>query len=397
MSNITRDLKHFNSDVRKVHDSIEHLNSHSKICNDLVKESNIREASELFTHLSQIDKRIHEVEKHVMHINAHLKDNSTIPSELDEELLDIDDLKDDARHTSFDLKDIHTNIEHLIAHASMCNDIIEPNAEKELAEIKEHLLKIDERTHELLEHIKDIRGKISSSFPEFVWPLPETCEEYLCVTDEIDHKTVEVNELAFKLVDRTDTIKNASIAILCYVRDFITPIRSPEGHIKKASEVLNSGFGGSIHRTILACSLARAVNIPARVHFSNFPVELWEKSAEDFVSGAVERPVDKFSIAWPEFNIDRGWVPAYELFETNINAMANVEQIHTRFIEIGVYKPENVCHPDEWTKLKISELPDEGSFADPKEYLESSRFKAPPHQLDQRLFGGFFYFGDITD
>ncbi|MCK5559750.1 MAG: hypothetical protein KAJ51_04130, partial [Thermoplasmata archaeon] len=124
MPDLIYNLRHLKSDVNKIHDYLEHLNEHSGVCRDLVKDSNIRETSELFEHLEQIDKFIHEVQKHLAHIKNHLEQNSTITEAPDQEPLDIDDLKKDASHTIFDLKDIHTNIEHLISHANMCQDII---------------------------------------------------------------------------------------------------------------------------------------------------------------------------------------------------------------------------------------------------------------------------------
>ena len=114
-------------DVAKIHDDLEHLISHSKVCNDLIKDSNLREATELFKHIDQIDKFIHEVETHISHINDHIEQDPT--RSITKEPLDIDDLKHDAMQTSMDLKDIHANIEHLIIHANMCVDIMAPKAE----------------------------------------------------------------------------------------------------------------------------------------------------------------------------------------------------------------------------------------------------------------------------
>ena len=60
MPDLNYEVRHLKGDVAKIHDDLEHLSSHSKVCNDLIKDSNLREATELFKHLDQIDKFIHQ-------------------------------------------------------------------------------------------------------------------------------------------------------------------------------------------------------------------------------------------------------------------------------------------------------------------------------------------------
>jgi len=218
MSDLKYDLKHLKGDVQNVHDKLEHLNTHSNVCNDLVKESNLREATELFKHLEQVDVRVHEVQNHLSHIDEHLEYTFTDPTDFENEYkpIDIDDLKHDAMHTSIDLKDIHNHIEHLITHANMCQEILAPSAQEELTTIKDHLIEIDSKAHELLEHVKTIRGGISSNFPEFIWPIPEGFDEYLEPSEMIDCSNPVVKEMALKLVDGCDTIQLAAVTILCY-------------------------------------------------------------------------------------------------------------------------------------------------------------------------------------
>ena len=73
MPDLSRNLQHLKGDVSKIHDYLNHLNEHSGVCSELVKESNVRETSELFNHLTQIDKLIHEVQTHVKHIKDHIE------------------------------------------------------------------------------------------------------------------------------------------------------------------------------------------------------------------------------------------------------------------------------------------------------------------------------------
>ena len=57
MSELEKNLSHLRGDLDKIHDFLEHLDSHSDVCSELVKASNIRETTELFGHLEQIENR----------------------------------------------------------------------------------------------------------------------------------------------------------------------------------------------------------------------------------------------------------------------------------------------------------------------------------------------------
>ena len=160
--------------MKHIHDNLEHLNSHSKVWNDLIKESNLQEASELFSHLEQIDKRIHEVQKHVVHINEHIEQDQIVAEPQE-------------------------------THVDMCQDIIAPKAEEELLEIKHHLTQIDDKAHELLEHVKSIRGGISTKYPEFIWSVQDGMDEYLKATELIDSNETEIKNTALILVDGAES------------------------------------------------------------------------------------------------------------------------------------------------------------------------------------------------
>ena len=386
MADLKQNLKHLKSDVEKIHEFVEHLNSHSSICTELVQESNIREASELFEHLQQIDIRIHEVQKHIAHIKNHIDQESEIKTVI--EPLDIDDLKRDASHTSNDMKDIHTNVEHLITHANMCQDIIITSAESELERIKQHLSEIDEKAHELLDHIKDIRGDISLKYSEFVWTIPEGLDKYLQPTQLIDSKKPKVTEMALKLVDGMDSVQMAVISIFCYVRDYITQNITEITSPNPASETLTTMTGGGINKSILACALARSVGIPSRIHFWRLSKEYWMKNFSDYKD---DNPKNEFSIAMPEFIIESKWVAAYDLIDTEFN----ISELHERFSELGIIKSEPAIDINKWNKIPIAELRDDKAYAKPIKYLNSKKFLKPPLEAQKRIFAGFMYIGSL--
>ena len=390
MKRLRYNLNHLKADVQLIHDNLVHLNSHSKVCNELVKESNIREASELFDHLEQIDKLVHEVKKHIVHIRNHIpKDTS---DEADSEHLDIDDLKHDAMHISNDFKDIHTHIEHLITHADMCRDILAPSAEEEFMEIKQHLLEIDENAHELLDHINEIRGQISSKFSEYIWLLPDGIDEYLKETQLIDHGDSGVREMALRLVDRAESIQMAVATILCFTRDFIVPSILEENYQTPASQTLKTRAGGGCAKTILACALARAVNIPSKIHFGRVSYESLIKNFEMVTEAPIEANDDKISIAWPEFLIENIWVDP----KVSFDQIPDVTCLHDRFIELGIPRPDIEIKPGHWQDLPKVELEDDGTYPDPAEYFVSSKYSSPTANLERRIFGGFIYLGELS-
>lgn len=386
MADLKQNLKHLKRDVEKIHEFVEHLNAHSGICTELIQESNIREASELFEHLQQIDKRIHEVQKHIVHIKNHIEQDSTIKTEI--ESLDIDDLKRDASHTSNDMKDIHSNVEHLITHANMCQDLINTSAETELERIKQHLSEIDEKAYELLEHIKDIRGEISLKYSEFIWPIPEGLDKYLQPTQLIDSKEPKVTEMALKLVDGMDSMQMAVISIFCYVRDYISQniieITTPN----PASETLAAKTGGGIDKSILACALVRSVGIPSRIHFWRASKEYWMKNLSEYID---EIQMDEFSIATPEFIIESKWMTANDLIDKEFN----ISELHERFSELGIIKCEPVIDISKWNQIPIADLHDDETYAEPIKYLSSKKFSKQPLEAQKRVFAGFMYTGAL--
>jgi len=388
MTDLKKNIKHLKTDINKVHDYLEHLNSHSTICNELVKESNIREASELFDHLGQLDKLIHEVQSHIIHLREHLEQELETYLELYKEPLDIDDLKHDASHTTYDLKGIHIHVEHLISHANLCQNIIRPRAEVELEKIKEHLIEIDTKAHELLEHIKEIRGEISAQYPEFLWPVPDGLDEFLKPTKLIDCANVKIKDMALKIVDTTESIQMAILNILCFSKDFIAPGSFEEYQEVKATYTLESRSGGGIAKSIFACALARAVSIPARLHFWRILKADW---VDKSILNDIKQPKEDFSISSPEFYINEVWESAYNFLKTNLEIFS----IYERFYELGISKPESTLTPEHWKVLPVSYLRDDGVFAEPIKFFKTTEFSPPPKEIDQRLFGGLIYLGPI--
>jgi hypothetical protein len=388
MTDLKYEIKHLNEDVKLIHDHLEHLNTHSRICNELVKESNMREANELFKHLQEIDKLIHEVQNHIMHIGNHIDQNSTFISE--KEILDIEDLKIDAAHTTIDLKDVHTHIEHLISHTEMCQNILVPTAEEELGEIKVHLEEIDEKAHELLNHIQNIRGGISTKYSEFIWSIPDGFDEYLKPGYLIDSNDKFIREMALKIVDGCESIDNAITNILYFVRDFIGFPANDDQTMQSASRTLSNTAGCGIDKSLLVSALARGVSVPVRLRFIKTTPEIW-KFEHILKESNLPKIQEIISISIPEFYKDNKWVNAMEILASDYD----VAHLHEDFLNLGIKPLDQNLDPNKWHPLPINDQMEGDHVIDPAEYLKSKNYSAPPFEINRLLFAGFIYTGQI--
>jgi hypothetical protein len=390
MPDLVRDLQHLKADVKKIHDYLEHLNEHSGVCSELVKESNVREAEELFEHLKQIDQRIHEVQEHIGHINVHLDSPTDSENAIEEVPIDTEDLKSDAKHTSLDLKDIHTSIDHLIAHASSCQDIIAPDAKEELGSISEHLEDIDEIAHELLWHIHSLRGEISTVYSEFIWPVPaDVDEDYLRPTELVESDDPLVKDLALRLMDGAKDVSEAVSTVFYYTRDFIAAKTSKHESYTSSSFTMNSCSGGGISKAILVCAILRAVSIPSRIRFYGVLSKFWETNP--VLEG--KPPIEPVTIAVPEACLTDGWVRIDETMAAKID----VKKSQEKFVELDMPDGNVITDETQWSIIPESYLKDLGNYHAPKEFLTSSEFMAPAPDLDRRLFAGSVYNGVFVE
>lgn len=98
----------------------------------------------------------------------------------------------------------------------------------------------------------------------------EDLEQYLQPNEFFDFNAPNVKQKAIELTKDCETDSEKARALFYYVRDqfrynahlFIPMFKK----MFKASEVIESGRGFCVSKSILLASLARAVNIPARLH-----------------------------------------------------------------------------------------------------------------------------------
>ena len=145
-------------------------------------------------------------------------------------------------------------------------------------------------------------------------PMPEM-ERYLKCTEFIDCDTKSVVKKAEALTEGLQTDREKAVALYYFVRDEIrhnayAPLYDPDRY--KASVILEAGNGICQQKSVLLCTLARAVGIPARLGFVDVNDYQLSASFKQMIGGVNVFPFHGFA----EFFVDGRWVhasPAYDV------------------------------------------------------------------------------------
>lgn len=144
-------------------------------------------------------------------------------------------------------------------------------------------------------------------------PYDEALKEYLRASVLCDSDNPIVKETAQKIIDATETSKEAAIKIFYYVRDQI-PLAFLDPW-KTASETLRLGNGSCLTKATLQVALLRSVGIPARFRIMEFkgndPDE-WEGIMPRF---AVSRMPERWYHYFGEVYVKNKWVMADATFD----------------------------------------------------------------------------------
>ncbi|MDD1776680.1 MAG: transglutaminase family protein [Candidatus Helarchaeota archaeon] len=139
-------------------------------------------------------------------------------------------------------------------------------------------------------------------------------EEYLCPTPYIDIKSKIVVNLANELVAKQENAVEKAKALFYWTRDKIIYDPYTFSTFKmdyKASRIIRKHKGWCVQKAIVLAALARAVGIPARLHFADIrnyqitPKLKKEMGTDLFIfHGYTELYLNKWVKATPAFNIE---------------------------------------------------------------------------------------------
>ena len=131
-------------------------------------------------------------------------------------------------------------------------------------------------------------------------------DRYLVSTETLDYNVQIVQNKAKNLVNHVNNENEKAKILFYFVRDKIKYQNFeglPKKEFFKASETLKRGFGFCIPKAVLLASMARAVQIPARIHFADIlnykiPLSLEKKLKTNLFTYH----------AYTELYIDNNWI-----------------------------------------------------------------------------------------
>lgn len=187
-----------------------------------------------------------------------------------------------------------------------------------------------------------------------------------------------VQEKAHLLAENTSSTAEIVSNLFHYVRDGIQFAFHPEIDQLSASEIINRSAGQCNNKSIVFLALCRALDIPARIHFSDI-----DRNIHRGFIPVIALPFfpDKISHSWLEIEIDGRW----HRIDSYINDLdlfyAGRAEIIKRGWDTGfsVADPENAVAEFSLDKENFVQMAavtkEHGSYTDPADYFESNLYQ----------------------
>ena len=197
-----------------------------------------------------------------------------------------------------------------------------------------------------------------------------------------DYQDPIVRETATRLIFGEKTTRDKLHRIFDYVRDDIVFAFPKEGDLVKASETVQRGFGQCNTKATLFLALCKAVEIPARIHFSLISRDI----QRGFFTGIAYWVMPKeISHSWIEVEVDGQW----RRIDTFINDLplfnAAIAELEERggsvgySVAIGKEKPSAELNLDKEAFQQMAAVTkDHGVWDEPADYFSSNRYKNRP-------------------
>lgn len=200
-----------------------------------------------------------------------------------------------------------------------------------------------------------------------------------------DYKHPIVKSKANVLIQGQKSLRDKVSAIFYYVRDDIKFMFPKEGDFVKASKTIEDGFGQCNTKTTLFLALCKAVEIPARVHFSLIKKDI----QKGLFSGiALWLMPKELSHSWVEIEVNGKWlkIDSYindaQFYKGAKNKLE--EKSWTIGYSIACSKNESSIDLDFDTEKFVqmdAVTEDQGVYDEPMEYYNSSKYKNRPNDI----------------
>jgi hypothetical protein len=200
-----------------------------------------------------------------------------------------------------------------------------------------------------------------------------------------DYKHPLVRAKAEELTAGETTIRGKLEKLFFYVRDEIKFGFPPDGDLVKASDTIKMGYGQCNTKGTLFLALSKALNIPARMHFSLIKKEI----QRGLFTGLIYKMMPEYiSHSWVDVEVDGKW----RRLDAYINDLSfyfgGRQKLKERGWKTGfsVSCAKNASSTDfDLDQEKFVQMDavveDQGAWDDPAEYYATDLYKNRPNTL----------------
>jgi hypothetical protein len=187
------------------------------------------------------------------------------------------------------------------------------------------------------------------------------------------------------LAENEDEPEKQLEKLFYYVRDDIKFGFLKNGDLIKASEIIAAGIGQCNNKTTLFLALCRALNIPARMHFSLIKKEIHRGIFPDWLFWLIPK---QLSHSWLEIEMKNGWrkVDTYindKIFSENAKQMLKMKGWRTGYSiaslksDSGLYLNLDGKQFEQMGAVTI----DHGIWDEPMDYYKTDKYQNRPNFL----------------
>lgn len=205
------------------------------------------------------------------------------------------------------------------------------------------------------------------------------------VQNLLDFDDPLVRETAHRLVSGQATLREKLAAIFHYVRDEILFGFPPDGDLTPASETIHLGMGQCNTKGSLFVALCRAVDIPARLHFSLIKKEIQRGL---FTGFAYRLMPDQISHSWVEVLVDSRWRRIDSFINDQAFYLAGKRELAKRGWDTGYSiscaggASSIELNLDEEAFVQMDAVvQDQGAWDDPAAYYASDNYRNRPNAV----------------
>lgn len=200
-------------------------------------------------------------------------------------------------------------------------------------------------------------------------------ESYLAPTLLSDADHPRVKNLAEELTVGAATDAEKAERLVHYVAERIAPQLPGTGDETSASRTLELGYGHETAKATLLVALARAANIPARLHFARFDKSLMREFLPGWAWGVWP---DTVATGWAELYVDGRWQPRPDAAYDADMLHAAKRYLAERGLNYGVgLTLEPGAGANGWTSQLAKRFPlvsDDGVYRDTMDYVWSEAY-----------------------